>query len=355
MRLNTVVRCLLMMACLALLAMAQNQVIALDASRSTAAVAAAEHGEAAALADAVPTGRRAILFVVGGTVRRVFDGTLDARSRAEMERQIAATPATALNTDLGGAVAETLRAAAALPGQTDVWIYTDGENRPVPGSTDRGRSFRAILEGAAVPTGVELHVRLFGGGLDGLAQPNMFVHRTAPDYAAMYRKPPQPPALPPPPPDRRWQMAAIAVGICGLALLALGLLTRGRHRSREADLLAPVALSEPPAPAAPRLRLSYIVQPAGMASAVTVDDERRELTAGGDPLDDLPVPGAARVRFRLAPEGGRVSLVNEGAEGVWVGRRCVPPGGSVELPGALVEIRIGEKILRAYPEVEEAR
>jgi hypothetical protein len=114
-------------------------------------------------------------------------------------------------------------------------------------------------------------------------------------------------------------------------------------------------MPESPAPAAPRPRLSYIVQPAGTASTITVDEERRELTAGGDPLDDLPVPGGARVRFRLAPEAGRVSLVNEGAEGVWVGRRCVRPGDSVELPGALVEIRIGEKILRAYPEVEEAR
>jgi hypothetical protein len=252
-------------------------------------------------------------------------------------------------------VAETLRAAAALPGRTDVWIYTDGENRPLPGSADRGRSFRAILEGAAVPAGVELHVRVFGGGLDGLARSNVFVHRTAPDYAAMYRKPPQPPPLPSPPRDRRWELAAVAIAVCGLAVLVLGLLTGSGRRRSDADLLEPVELPEPPSPAAPRPRLSYIVQPAGTASAVTVDDERRELTAGGDLLADLPVPGAAQVRFRLEPEAGRVSLFNEGAEGVWVGRRCVPPGGSVELPGALVEIRIGENILRAYPEVEEAR
>jgi len=339
----------------ALLAMAgekPNIAWVLDSSRSVAAQAAQMKQEQKDAITALPDGAHCTLFAVGGTVRRLFEGDLGADRRAELLHLVDKLPLTDLNSDLGGGLAEAAYALASQPGRREIWMFTDGENRPMPGSRRRGMTFAQVLTETAVPAGIGVHIRLFGNSDPKFNPKEATVCRSTPDWKRYFAPPAPPPPAPVPPPDP-W------VWRSGYALLAAGALAAAftwyRRQSSAAWLMRQrLARAETAAPPPPSVTFT-VENEAGHALGRLSSTGTSEISIGDSPLADVMSPDADGGVVRLVvvrTRGGELlELTNEGALPVHVGAMSLAPRRRQVLPLDLLEIQLGRLGLRVVPEV----
>ena len=353
--LHTVNTALLLMA-LALHAFGDEKLSttwAFDTSKSVASQSMEMKKELKDAINALPDGTHCTLLAVGGTVRRLFDGDLNPTRRAELLSQIDGLAFNALNSDLGGGLAEAAFGMAAQPGRKEIWIFTDGENRPMPKSRQRGQSFAQVLSETALPPGIEVNVRLFGNAYPELNSEQAKILRSAPDWKALFTPPPPPPPPPVPNPDRWvWRAGYIVLGLGFAATVLAWYKLSGKA---EARMRQPLAVPMPEPQAAPASALRFTVETAaGERVGGLSADGTTELRIGDSPLADLLYPEAAgslvRLRVIRTRDAEQLELSNEGTIPVHIGSLAVAPRRQQILPLDLIEIKLGGLFLRVFPE-----
>jgi hypothetical protein len=329
-----------------------NIAYVLDRSRSVAAQAAQMKQEQKDAITALPYGAHCTLLAVGGTVRRLFEGDMDAGRRAELLHLVDKLPLTDLNSDLGGGLAEASYALASQPGRREIWMFTDGENRPMPGSRRRGMTFSQILTETAIPAGIAVHIRLFGNSDPKFNPKEATVYRSAPDWKKHFAPPAPPSPAPVPPPDAwLWRSGYVLVGAGALAAAFAWYRRESNAAWLMRQRLARTETATPPLPS-----VTFTVEnEAGRALGRLSSTGTSEIRIGDSPLADVMSSDADGGVVRLAvvrTRGGELlELSNEGALPVHVGAMTLSPHRRQVLPLDLLEIQLGRLALRVVPEV----
>ena len=333
--------------------------VAVDVSRSTRSAFEVVKREQQALIAALPDGSYCAVLTVGGAVNRVFEGRIDSNSRAQAQSVIGALEAKDWNSDLAAGVIDAIASVANVPGQKEIWMFTDGELRPKRGSPYVGRTFASVLADLKIGPETKVFVRLMGTGKLTVARPQISVTTAAPDWKSHYRPAP---AAPPKPsrPDVKpnwapWWVGSAAASIAAL-VLAHAIWRRMRMTLDECALRAAIGPEiEPQVPATLRPVRTYKVRQAGGTTFELDPDGVRELTIGYGALADIELNDAAGgdVRLRLQGEGDESTpmLENIGSAVTFVGTRRVGAGAVKTLPKSGCEVRVGRDLFFVYPEI----
>jgi hypothetical protein len=343
-------------------------ILVTDTSESQSHWAIQSRDEQKQLIAALPNSTQLIILGVGGSVRRLYEGTLDPAHRVAAGAIIDALPMKDQNTALWEGVSEALRLTAALTGTSkNIWVFTDGQNSPLPKSRFRGKHFNRILDEVSLPSDTQIYIRVFGAEQVVSTKPSIHILKSAPAWStivpgkATARPRDTGPVNTPHPVSPVSREILPIVGIFALisaasvlAILAIIIARRKRANDIVADV-RPISAAPPESFDEPQPRRIFSIFIDGRTEPIVLGtDQRTEVVIGGATTADVYLPACEQqmARFTLHDLRSQQAIMirNDGIGEIEVGRRRIASGNTVRLPDKPVEMRIGSQIIHVLGE-----